>query len=118
MRSIFRLVLGGKLIEVQVVDNKIGSQLFNVSYGNTHYELTKKEAEERLGRFVFCGLKSEGRFEPPRPPEITVDYDVLKRQVKHLALQPSFDYDDEIDGLFNLLEAILERKPFREVKDK
>ena len=120
MRSIFRLILGGRLIEVQELD-KPGFRLFNVSYGSAvHQELTQAEAQAWLGRFVFHGLQAEGRFNPPQPQEITVDYDVLERQLHTLAQLkiPGYLHGNLVDGVFELLDVILKRKPFREVKDK
>jgi len=103
MRSIFRLILGGRLIEVQELD-KPGFRLFNVSYGSA----------------VFHGLQAKGRFNPPQPQEITVDYDVLERQLHTLAQLkiPGYLHGNLVDGVFELLDVILKRKPFREVKDK
>ncbi len=50
--------------------------------------------------------------------EITVDYEVLEAQILRLTESTNDITDSLLDGLYNLLFAILEQKPFREAKDR
>lgn len=117
MKSILRLTLGKYLIEV----NEVRHDRFVVSYGTAiTTELNQNDAENALGVAIFRGLKAEKRLTPPPPPEITVDYELLETQLKALESVriPGYLKGCLIDGVFDLLDAIVERRPFREVKDK
>ena len=50
--------------------------------------------------------------------EIIVDYDRLEKQLAALGqVKLSVSEANQLDGLFVLIEAILEQKPFKEGKD-
>ncbi len=49
--------------------------------------------------------------------EITVDYEVLEAQRRRFEDVTCHIADPLLDGLHELLTAIIEQKPFREVKD-
>lgn len=50
--------------------------------------------------------------------EITVDYKLLESQLQRFENVTSHVTDLLLDGLDELISAIIEQKPFREVKDR
>ena len=105
-----------KLLEV-TVDDELILPMFDVRFGEAYsYHRTREQAETQLGRFIFLALEAGGKLDRPEPKEITVNYALLEKQLSALARSFAWSAQDRtmLDGVFELVEAIAIKKPFKE----